>query len=535
MTGSTGSSGVWDFDAALSLINSAYGTGGNALTHPDSPPPPSLTHSDNSDKTLDPAEDFQTSLGNFDKLWQFLGTSAPTASYAELAASERDANKRVKLGKEEKNVKWVDEQTDIFAQAADTLNTADTAALAALTKTQRKRERRRLRKLLGTTDQTSDDEEERTTTKIQVSKVYAKPAHAVSDGEFDLDAKVAFQRSKERQGIIQQIITETPKKAKKVTAVTPHDLFLHQVAAKQNSAPATPPRYNLRSSLGSVKTFGGPPESVSGLTEAFNKKRDLLQLLFSRFQSDLQTLSGLSYSYSAPEAPSNTTDPSGIHVFVDISNILISFHDALKLKKGLSKTARFPRQKLSFYNLSLIMERGRLVSKRCLAGSDMLECIEEARQIGYDTNILERVTKEKLLTPRQRYFRAKDRGDRSGASSGGEHFSGPGSGTDDEPQMVTRRVEQAVDEILHLNMMLSLVDTKEPSTIVLASGDAAAAEYSQGFLSMCERALERGWKVELVAFKHNMSYAYKRKEWGAKWGGRFKIIELDEYAEMLRL
>ncbi len=69
--------------------------------------------------------------------------------------------------------------------------------------------------------------------------------------------------------------------------------------------------------------------------------------------------------------------------------------------------------------------------------------------------------------------------------------------------------------------------------MVLATGDAAEAEYSQGFLKMVERALEKGWSVELVSFKHNISGMYKRKEFRGKWSQRFKIIELDDFVEEL--
>ena len=94
-------------------------------------------------------------------------------------------------------------------------------------------------------------------------------------------------------------------------------------------------------------------------------------------------------------------------------------------------------------------------------------------------------------------------------------------------------VEQAVDEILHLKMMESIVDASEPAIMVLATGDAAEAEYSGGFLKMVERALAKGWRVELASFRHNTSGAYKRKEFRGKWGDRFGIVELDDFVEVL--
>ena len=94
-------------------------------------------------------------------------------------------------------------------------------------------------------------------------------------------------------------------------------------------------------------------------------------------------------------------------------------------------------------------------------------------------------------------------------------------------------VEQAVDEILHLKILESVVDARTPSTIVLATGDAAEAEYSGGFLKMVERALAKGWRVEVVSFRHNTSGAYRRKEFRAMWGERFRTVELDPFVEEL--
>jgi hypothetical protein len=90
-----------------------------------------------------------------------------------------------------------------------------------------------------------------------------------------------------------------------------------------------------------------------------------------------------------------------------------------------------------------------------------------------------------------------------------------------------------VDEILHLKILESLVDTDEPATIVLATGDAAEAEFSGGFMKMVERALQRGWNVELVSFSQVTSFAYRRKEFRAKWGKQFRFIALEEFNEEL--
>lgn len=201
---------------------------------------------------------------------------------------------------------------------------------------------------------------------------------------------------------------------------------------------------------------------------------------------------------------------------------MIGFHDSLKLHRGISINTRIHRQPISFHNLSLILERGRPAAKRVLVGSDNFPAIQEAKIIGYETNILDRVHKAKELTPRQKRYSNNAAG---GASSGSE--------TTAVMYAPEKWVEQAVDEILHLKILESVVDAKEPSTIVLATGDAAEAEYSEGFLKMVERAMGKGWKVELCSFKKNISGAYRRRDFRNKWDGQFKIIEMDEFVEEL--
>ena len=69
--------------------------------------------------------------------------------------------------------------------------------------------------------------------------------------------------------------------------------------------------------------------------------------------------------------------------------------------------------------------------------------------------------------------------------------------------------------------------------MVLATGDAAEAEYSGGFLKMVERALTRGWKVELASFRANTSGMYRRRDFREKWKDQFEMVELDEFVECL--
>ena len=210
---------------------------------------------------------------------------------------------------------------------------------------------------------------------------------------------------------------------------------------------------------------------------------------------------------------------------------MIGFNESLKMSRGQSIHQRIRRQPLSFHNLSLILERGRPAAKRIVVGSDNFPAMLEAKQIGYETNILDRVHKAKEMTPRQKRYSNLNGNNGLG---GGQSGTGSGSETTAAVQYAPEKwVEQAVDEILHLKMMESVVDADEPSTMVLATGDAAEAEYSGGFLKMVERALGKGWKIELASFKRNISGAYRRRDFRDKWGKSFKIVELDDFVEVL--
>ena len=233
--------------------------------------------------------------------------------------------------------------------------------------------------------------------------------------------------------------------------------------------------------------------------------------------------------------------------------IMIGFQDAIKALHSLPPTHRLRRQPLSFHSLSLILTRGRPTAKQILVGSDNFPAIQEAKAIGYEINILDRVhkTKEDRSTPKTHRLRpslpitngnlsvngsshntSRIANHTSTASASG---SDTGHGAYTASSSLPRWTEQAVDEILHLKMLESIVDcgALAPSTMVLATGDAAVAEYSEGFLAQVERALLHGWKVEVVSFRQNTSGLWKRREWRDKWGPAFRMIELDDFVQCL--
>lgn len=261
----------------------------------------------------------------------------------------------------------------------------------------------------------------------------------------------------------------------------------------------------------------------------------LLLKLINDFQPDRKSL------VSPMNMTTHNNDPKGLHVFVDASNIFIGFNDQLKRSRNIPLTTRVPAVDLSFDALALLMERRRPVAKRSLVGSSPhLPAFDKAKSVGYDCSILEKVYKARELTERQIYFRDRDNRSKWSASKeqysdGGGYSSGGGSTSEPATKQYApaRMIEQGVDELLHMKMAQSLLDYDEPATMVVATGDAAQAEYSDGFKAMIERALRKGWTVELVSWSKNISSLYLRKDFQTKWQDRFRIIYLDDYAEEL--
>lgn len=234
---------------------------------------------------------------------------------------------------------------------------------------------------------------------------------------------------------------------------------------------------------------------------------------------------------SHPQIP-QSREP--IHVFVDLSNIVIGYYDCMKAKRGVSNNYRVQAPPFFFEAFALLLERYRPCAKRAVVGSlkpasQHPDYMKEAELCGYDMNILQRVTGPKPKTSNPHITKMPMPA--SGALDEDSDDYGPWC---PPMQVAMKHREQGVDEILHLKMVQSILDAPKPGTMVLATGDAAEAEFSDGFLSNVERALERGWNVELVGWRRNISGAWRNKAFQAKWAvGQFRLIELDGLAEEL--
>ncbi|KAI0876787.1 hypothetical protein GGS24DRAFT_203750 [Hypoxylon argillaceum] len=241
-------------------------------------------------------------------------------------------------------------------------------------------------------------------------------------------------------------------------------------------------------------------------------------------------------TYSAKDGPSGSAKP--LHIFVDMSNIHIGFCNSWKISQNISIDRRVRAPAFNFKVLASIMERNRPTKKKVLASSVPSHVVSrtqwpqhfvDAEKQGYKTSILSRVQK---VSPIKVGRRRKTTAQGSGVIHPANIVTSGDESAEDlgRARYGTRNGEQGVDEILHLNMMNSILDDMhEPSSMILATGDAAQAEFSEGFLEYATRALSQGWNLELVTWKATISSAWTNPVFRNKHGERFRIIYLDSF------
>ncbi|KAK3348118.1 hypothetical protein B0H65DRAFT_166563 [Neurospora tetraspora] len=256
--------------------------------------------------------------------------------------------------------------------------------------------------------------------------------------------------------------------------------------------------------------------TVDILPAYWTTKEDKARLLFDKLSGLRAKDKEVQMEYASG---TNAVLSNTVHIFVDLSNIVIGFYDTMKKSRGFSPQKRL-KVPFSFKNFDTILTRGRKVEKRVVAGSvsnhsyRRPDYMTEAAELKYEMCILSRVAKPFSLDLSKK---SKKYGRRS-------------EGSGDGPES---RSEQCVDELLHLKILQSALDVPNPGTMVLATGDAACAEYSDGFKKNTERALARGWKIELYGWKNNIAGDWRDPEFTSRWGSRFRIIELDDFCEEL--
>ncbi|KKY26913.1 hypothetical protein UCRPC4_g01379 [Phaeomoniella chlamydospora] len=445
-------------------------------------------------------------LGNFNKIFEYLQDSS-SKSINTITASETPLASSLEQGN---NVKWQDD-----VDAADLEDNVDSTPIAencAPARTQKRlaqriKAKRKKRELAATEAPKGEQPPVETDTASGDDTPVETPA---SPSKLSSNRKAVIQQllfpSQERHTPNQEKILQPPT----VERVTPRKEW-----PVSNPFSLTPVITRF------LKQEIRPLDDLS----VERRRRDLINHLSKRFPYEKKYL--VKAGVTNPAFSAHNVIPEGIHVFVDISNITIGFHDRLKVTRDISLDQKVRRVPIDFFNFSLILERGRPAAKRVLVGSDQFPHIDQARSLGYETNILERVHKAKALKKNDRLA------DQTPAKNGNTTSGGASSGSETNTLGPAKWVEQAVDEILHLKILESIVDADKPGTIVLATGDAAMAEYSGGFLRMVERALSKGWVVELASFSAGLSSMYKRHVFRNQWGPMFKIIELDDVVEYM--
>ncbi|KAL6710560.1 hypothetical protein ACN47E_008608 [Coniothyrium glycines] len=313
-----------------------------------------------------------------------------------------------------------------------------------------------------------------------------------------------------------------PRTVRPVTLPRPSQLVLSQL-------PSTPTPVVQAPSL-----YATPMAQFSNLTirSQVDRHFHLFNKLLNDFPDDRKWL------VSPMQMINEKTASHGLHVFVDASNIMIGFKDMLR-NHGVP-----PYQyDMSFDSLALLMERRRPVAKRVFAGSQreanplphMTRLVDTSKAVGYDSVMQEQVLIVREDSEKKKFFNDVKK---HGWHKANQMRSGSGSDSETGPAMpktpsAPKWVEQGVDEIIHLKMCQSIIDTEVPSTMVLATGDGAVAEMSDGFLAHVERALKKGWKVELISWGQQTNGGYKNRKFRARWGEQFQILELDDFLEDL--
>ncbi|KAL6400361.1 hypothetical protein AUP68_16061 [Ilyonectria robusta] len=212
--------------------------------------------------------------------------------------------------------------------------------------------------------------------------------------------------------------------------------------------------------------------------------------------------------FEKPDVESN-----GVHVFIDMSNISISFLKAVRARYSLPDAVRFtplPSLNLSFLHELLVRGRGtKVLNAGCSIRPNRAEptYIQDLRDLGYRVDLRQR------------------RVDSQGGQAPDETRGDSGN---------PRYVEDMVDETLQIRIGESVMKYfDKPGTLILATGDARPAKFSDGFFIYAERALKMGWNVEVVSWKASLSGAWTNPTWAKPWGDRFRVIELDGYLDDL--
>jgi hypothetical protein len=286
---------TWDFSHAIDLLKTL------SLPRPrinTSPPSNSQEPCFHPDKplVLSQSPDEELSLGNFDRIWDFLSVSRDSGNGTNQKSLEEDAEHVAK------EVRWRDEVSG--ADLEDNVD-PEQGISAASVRTQKRAARRARAK------ERADKE-----TSMQISSHDTGPDSA-SDDESGQELE-RLRRSPDRRALIQDILKGPSKNALDVhtppTSPSPpteshrvlnRDWLISNPFQWSSSSPSTGSRRKQILPLGDLS--------------AEERKSKLIARLVECFPSEAKFLKNKGLIH--PEfTPLNTSD-SGVHVFVDISNV----------------------------------------------------------------------------------------------------------------------------------------------------------------------------------------------------------------------
>lgn len=293
----------WDFGPVFDLIRSLSISGGEnthqkrTSSDTDSDLPEHATYT----AVAKVHDQGKTQLGDFDKIWQYLGQPLdlppPTIATGPLPdfidVWEWDGH----TANEQRTLKVVRWQDDVeCANLADNDEGNSILDLSKLTKQQRKKARRKQRQA------------ERGALSAQPTNRKFLP----SGSEDDSAKEVQVEKHVDRSAVIYQFLHGTPPPID-TGRLRSGKLFRTQAPGDAGTVPPLA-SYPAKQVLQILK-----PVKESALEDAAAKKKKLMSMLNENFIDDRQYLSNLSFTQNV----SNGIDAAaeGIHVFVDASNV----------------------------------------------------------------------------------------------------------------------------------------------------------------------------------------------------------------------
>ena len=296
----------WDLTPAIDLI---YALSGNNEYHSQTTPwtsNPSLEEQVAQD-TIDRLE-HGTQLGNFDKIWQYLGQpldvppptvpTEPSGEFIEILKTTSD-NAQLTL----KGVRWRDELGG--GDLADNDDIDDTPDFSGLTKEQRKKARRKLRR---------EAEAARAANRRNVA--------SGSENESDKEIQALPTRDTKRdtnhpskKDVIYHILHRTTPKAEPRRLRTGESSTVG-IPIDVGPWPVTFPQAGGKA----IQILKPPPKEQSAYAAAAAKKARLMVMLNERFQDEQHSLSKISSTQQVENAEVVTAE--SIHVFIDASNVI---------------------------------------------------------------------------------------------------------------------------------------------------------------------------------------------------------------------